>query len=421
MEIYMKKKIIIILIILIILASLIIGAYYIYVKYKEQDPFELEWVRIYYNYMKTNNEALKERQKTLKYYRENEKIQFCEIENIEKPVMLYNYEELGQTFTKIIYIDSNNMVNTLQLFKKDLEVEYLYNIEENNYYYYIHETYENEEKYSKISESINANKINEGQKEDNAINEIDISDVIKLKINGTTLVTTLEGKMLEISDFDKVFIKTNLVEDSWSYINLNSYEDEIKREFSIAVKKMKNVLDEDKEEEIIKKESEIEVKKQEIINAVKEIEEKQKAEEDRIKAEEEARIRAEEEAKKAEEERIKAEEEAKKEQRRQEEAAGIENYTLRCGTYKGIDCWSVEDPLSKYEVTIVLREDGTYTQTNLITVAQMTETYSGTYTIIKDQTLGNIIKFSANDAYYQITENDQFTSRAGAVIKYEGN
>ena len=47
----MKKKIvIIILMILIIIASIGTGGYYIYIKYKQQDPFELEWVTIYYNY-----------------------------------------------------------------------------------------------------------------------------------------------------------------------------------------------------------------------------------------------------------------------------------------------------------------------------------------------------------------------------------
>ena len=46
---------IIILIILIILGS---AGYFIYKNNKEQDPFELEWIRIYYDYLKKNNEEL---------------------------------------------------------------------------------------------------------------------------------------------------------------------------------------------------------------------------------------------------------------------------------------------------------------------------------------------------------------------------
>lgn len=99
----------------------------------------------------------------------------------------------------------------------------------------------------------------------------------------------------------------------------------------------------------------------------------------------------------------------------------IGNYTLKYGTYKGVDCWSINDPLSKYETTIVLNADGTYTQTNVIIVAEMTESYSGTFSISYDQTLGAIIKLSANEACYQITGDNQFTSATGSIIKYEGN
>ena len=72
-------------------------------------------------------------------------------------------------------------------------------------------------------------------------------------------------------------------------------------------------------------------------------------------------------------------------------------------------------------ITIVLKEDGTYTQTNLVTVAGITENYSGKFTISKAQDLSTIITFSANDASYKITGNNEFTSATGAVIKYQGN
>ena len=99
----------------------------------------------------------------------------------------------------------------------------------------------------------------------------------------------------------------------------------------------------------------------------------------------------------------------------------IGNYTLKYGTYKGVDYWDVDDPLSKYEITIVLKENGTYTQTKLITVAGVTESYSGKFTLSNIQGIGTYITFSANDEAYQITGNNQFTSSTGAVIKYQGN
>lgn len=92
---------------------------------------------------------------------------------------------------------------------------------------------------------------------------------------------------------------------------------------------------------------------------------------------------------------------------------------LSFGTYKGIDYWSLDNPLSKYETTIILKEDWTYTQTNFIIVGKMTETYSGTFKIVEDQNLGRIIILSADDNYYKITGNDQLTSKNGTIIKYE--
>ena len=92
---------------------------------------------------------------------------------------------------------------------------------------------------------------------------------------------------------------------------------------------------------------------------------------------------------------------------------------LSFGTYKGIDYWSLDNPLSKDETTIILKEDWTYTQTNFIIVGKMTETYSGTFKIVEDQNLGRIIILSADDNYYKITGNDQLTSKNGTIIKYD--
>ncbi len=68
-----------------------------------------------------------------------------------------------------------------------------------------------------------------------------------------------------------------------------------------------------------------------------------------------------------------------------------------------------------------MKPDGTYTQTNLVTVAGMTETYSGTFTLSNVQGIGTYITFSANEEAYKITANNEFTSSTGAVIKYTGN
>ena len=418
------KKLIVFLVILIIIASVGAGGYFIYQKNKPVDPFELEWVRIYYDYMRENHENLKVNQNGLKYYRENEKIEFCEIENINNPVMLYNYKELGVSFTNIFYIADNNSVKMLKEFKKDFNVVCLYDVEGQKYEYYAEEAYNDKNNYTKISESIKAN---EEQKNEEAENS---SNILTFGIEEKESVTTLDGQVLEISKFDQKFIKTTVVEDNWKDINFDNYEDGIKKDFSTAVRKMEKMLTEDVKEEVSEKEAEIKDTKEAMIRAIQEIEQKQREEEERRIAEEEARKKAEEEAKKKAEEEAKkkAEEEARKREeeqnaQRQETQDGNRNgnYTLKYGTYKGTDYWDVNDPLSKYEITIVLKEDGTYTQTKLITVAGITENYSGKFYLSNVQGIGIYITFSANEEAYRITGNNQFTSETGAIIKYIGN
>lgn len=320
----MKKKVIVILIILVIIASVGFGGYFIYQRNKQQDPFELEWVRIYYDYMRESHETLKANQNGLKYYREDEKIEFCKIENIRNPVMLYNYKELGVTFTNIFYINDNNEVKLLKSFKKDFNVEYLYDVEKQNYDYYAHESYSDKENYTKIAESIKANEEEQKNKETE-----NTSNINTFEIEEKYSVTTLDGQVLEISKFDQKFIKTNVVEDNWKDINFDNYEDAIKKDFSRAVRNMEKILTEEIKQEVSEKEEKIQSKKEKMIKAIQEIE--QKEEEERRIAEEEARIKAEEEAKKkAEEEAKKAEEEARKREEEQnaQEQAERENRKL---------------------------------------------------------------------------------------------
>lgn len=426
----MKKKLIVLLVILIIIALIGLGGYLAYINYKKQDPFELEWVVTYYNYMRENHESLKVNQNGLKYYRESEKIEFCEVANISNPVMLYNYKELGVTFTNIFYISDDNQVKMLTTSKKKFTVEYLYDVENKSYDYYIHESYDDKDNYTKISDSINA-----AQEQ----NETEATEKTETNTNMLTFgkdeknsVTTVDGDVIEISTFDEKIIKTDVVDDNWTDIDFDNYEDAVKEDYRTAFKKMEKILTDDIENEVTEKEEEINAKKEEMANAIEEIERKQKEEEEaRLKAEEEAKKAAEEEAQKQAEEEAKkqAEEEAKRQEEQQnqqqsssEQQSNSGSYTLSYGTYKGTDYWTEGDPLSKYETTIVLKEDGTYTQKNISTTTQnAVQTYSGTFTISNVQGVGLYITFSANDGAYQITGNNQFTSTNGAVIKYQGN
>ncbi len=331
----MKKKIVILLIILIIIGIIGIGGYYLYEKYKQQDPFELEWVNTYYNYMRENHEKLKINQNGLKYYRENEKIEFCEINNVKNPVMLYNYKELGVCFTNVFYINDKNEVKLLELFKKDFNVECLYDIENQDYEYYACEISGNMEKYTKISEGI---KVNEYK--NNETKEI-IDNVFEFSTEEKESVTTLNGELLEISKFNEKFIKTTIVEDNWKDINFDNYEDGIKKDFATAVKNMKKALTEDVKEEVNTEKTEIQQTKEKMARAIQEIEQKKKEEEERRRAEEEARIKAEEEAKKAAEEAKKKEEEERKKREEEQRAQEQETQEQTSNRKLYIKIWNI--------------------------------------------------------------------------------
>ena len=441
----MKKKVIIIFVILIILAIVGTVGYFIYKKINEINPLELEWVQTYYSYMKTKNEKSKEKQIALKYHREDDEIQFCEIENIKYPVMLYKYKELGVDFTEVYYINNSNTVSQVKGFSRKAEVECLYNIENRKYEYYLHESNGNLDKYYNLYEAIlvcskiedQKNQIqNQELSQDTAqIDNFDIYSQINNYVfnkEDVVSVTTLAGEVIEIPSFDERFILTNVVINNWHDIDFNTYQEKMDKDFSKAVKAMDKKINDKVMNEVNKKEKETNKKKEDMKKAIEEIERKKQEEEERRRLEEEARKKAEEEARKVqEEERKKAEEEKRKareeelrleEEVRNQNALKAGNYTLKYGTYKGIDYGTVGDPHSRFDVTISIKSDGTYTQENYITEAGIRETYTGKYGV---QSQGNntYIVFSANDSTYQVSGNNQLTTMSGSaqVINYSGN
>ena len=448
----MKKKLIILFIILIIIAIAGGVIYIVYKKKNEIKPLELEWVQTYYSYMKENNEKEKEKQALLKYSREDEYIQFCEIDNIKYPVMLYKYKELGVDFVEIFYINNSGTVSKVRGFSRKAVVECLYNIENRKYEYYIYETNDNLDKYyslyeailvcSKIEDQERINKENSDQELEQNINQTAVATIefdIYSMINNYVFnkedvlsVTTLDGRVIEIPSFDEKFILANVVSKGWNPINFNTYQEKMDKDFSKAVKAMSKKFSDKVLDEVSKKEKETNKKREDMKKAIEEIEQKKKEEEERRRIEEEARLKAEEEARKAQEEaRLKEEEEKRKareeelrleEEVRNQNALKAGNYTLKYGTYKGTDYSTIGDPHSRFEIKISINQDGTYTQENYITEAGIRETYSGKYGI---NTQGNntYIVLSANDSMYQVTANNQLTvmSGSGQIINYSSN
>ena len=87
-----KKTIAIVCIIIIVLIVAVVGGYFAYEYVELKQPIEQEWADTYYQYIKGSDEEETENNKI----QNHSKISFIEVEKIEDPVMLVDYEKEGK-------------------------------------------------------------------------------------------------------------------------------------------------------------------------------------------------------------------------------------------------------------------------------------------------------------------------------------
>ena len=303
-------------IIVVVVAIIGVGGFFGYKYYKDNQGLDTEWADTYYTFIKESKEKNSETK-----VKDNSKITFIQVPEVEEPVMIVKYVEEEKKYTDIYYINEEKVENVISL--EPNEVKMLYNIENKTYNWYIHNTTETEEKYSLVS-----NSILELSDEEKAKNEY------TYKINEEIKQETVDGNTLSIKKFDTEFVEPEIEIEEIDYKDdLN--DKELKENLSDGTKEYKTndkITDKKVQEQVEEKVTEVNTKQEEMTKAQEAVKQKE------------------------EEERKKAEEEAKK-------GFKVGNYTLKYGTYTGY-FWGDVVPNSK----LIFRSDGT---------AQITRELSG--------------------------------------------
>ncbi len=203
-----KKPLIITLISIIGACILIVLGYFLYQFIDLSSPIKEEWGQKYYTYLKEIQEG---KDTNLPENLNDSKIGFYEIKNIENPIMIITYKKENNDYANIYYITDDD-VNEIS-FDEPTNIQFLYNIEENNYDYYIYTSNNDSETYKKIIDKINNNDKNYIFKKDEKDSVIDV-----------------DGNELYILKFDKTFIKLNIQNNTSDYTN------------DLKIKELKNLI-----------------------------------------------------------------------------------------------------------------------------------------------------------------------------------
>lgn len=332
-----KNKVVIVLCSLIALATLAIGGYFWYQHRELKKPIKEDWGQKYYMYLKDVNENKKEQEAGLPKNIKESKLSFHKVENIEKPVMVINYEKEKQDYSNVYYI-YNNKVNVL-VYNQPTKIELLYHIQNKKYDYYSHAIDSNSNRYKSIAEQINERiaELEKGMQKNSEDKTIEENAEYTFDLESTEKITDLNGKEIVLDKFDETFVKPEIKTETIDY-SANLEEKDLKSKITKGVdeyKPVEKIITKEVENKVEKKIQEVENTKQEIANAKAEIEKKE----------------AEERAKKEAEEKAKAEAEGIK----------IGTYTLKYGRYEW-DLAEVGDPGRKE--TYILKSDKTCTHTD---------------------------------------------------------
>ena len=297
-----SKKAIITIIVILILVALGVGGFFAYQYVQENQTVGTAWGDTYYAYLKQASETETQSEKELygiNQDMQNAKIEFCEIKENEAPAMVMTYEKDGKQYLTTYYINkegevkytAHNMPSTLEL---------LYNIELEQYIWYINTESESTNTYKPL---INSTDITV-QESTTSEGKTETTEYIISKDEETTQ-ETVDGENITLTKFDETFVKPEIEESAKIDFNIDLIVKEIKQTIEEAIKGFKiesEIVTDDVEKQVEEKVNEVENTKQQMETAKQEIEQKKAEEEAKKKAEEEARKAAEEAAKKQQEE-----------------------------------------------------------------------------------------------------------------------
>lgn len=277
----MKKKVLLIIIpiILVFLIIGIIGAVFVGIWINKNKTVGTTWGDTYYAYLKEaiNEKDLRKAEERfgMQLGMKDVKIGFCDIDENENPSMVMTYSKEENKYINVYQINNDNKV-TYIAYKNPAEIEYLYNIENENYNWYIHENSSVSDSYMLLKNIADKLKINSGKSEENEdinIAEIQVDYTIN-KDESEISQETIDGNTIEMTKFDQIFVKPEISLDNQMDFNIDIKENELKKLVTNLVsnfnKESEKLTDEIKEN-VIKKAEESKNKIKEIETAKKQV------------------------------------------------------------------------------------------------------------------------------------------------------
>lgn len=285
----MKKKVLLItipiILVIAIVAAIIVAV--IVNKNKEDESTGSMWGDTYYAYLKdaVNEEDINiaESKYGIILGMKDSKIQFCEVDEGQDPTMIMTYKKENNSYVNVYQITDKNKVNYIA-YKQPTEVEYLYNIEKDEYSWYIHEMGTDSDSYSSlknISDKLKQNAEESKNSKSDYVAEM-VADYTIKKEEATITQETIDGETITLDKFDEIFVRPEIEPNKQIDFNSDIKDKDLKKEIKSAVdsyKKDSKKITDSVKEVVAKKVEEVKAKRESIAKAKTDVENKKKAEE----------------------------------------------------------------------------------------------------------------------------------------------
>lgn len=255
-----KAKIIIIVVSIIVLLAIIgITAYFIIRNMKVNESVGTTWGDTYYAYLKGVKTYSDKTEYGLPSNSNNVSVEFIQATVEKDPVMVMSYQENSTQYSNVYYISNEGNVEYSQ-YTTQGSLEFLYNIENEKYSWYMHTAEENLQKYQSLE---NITEVLLGETTETEEISFEENDFIRNEEN------------MNVSEFDKIFVETEISNEGKINIDFNSdnldfrdeivnavngYKtdeelttDEIKQNISTRVEELKQIEEEQKKQEELEK------------------------------------------------------------------------------------------------------------------------------------------------------------------------
>ena len=239
-----KNKTGLIIGIVLVLILLSVGGYFLYKYIKFKTPIDEVWGETYYVYLKDSQKD--EKKATIPKEAKKEKVKFVKPKKQKDPVMVVTYEIKEEVHTNIYFIEENKV--NAYVYEQPTTLELLFNIEKNEYNYYIHSVKDTEESYDSLDKQIE----NKDSEEENQEPEY----TFPKKEDGT------------LEDYKEKFIEPEIKDDGFIEFDPNGSESALKEKIEESVDEYLP------QEEVVTPEVEEDVNKK--LEDIKELLEKQK-------------------------------------------------------------------------------------------------------------------------------------------------